>query len=138
MKKMFAALFAAVVMASGLVVATGSTASAQCSPSQYSGCVITKTRVKGPGVAVTGKKITVCAVVKASGLTPNGTVTFNVKRNRGGYSFTKTKRLSGGQACVKTSKLGRPGGYTTTAKYKSPTPSVFLNSQNNKGFDVVR
>jgi hypothetical protein len=139
MKKLIAALFAAVLMAAGLVVATASTASANCTPSQYSGCVSTVTKVKTPGVVPQGKKARVCATVNARGsnATPVGTVVFKIKRNAGGYFFKASKALSGGTACVKTGKLVKTGGYLVTAKYKSPSGSIFINSRNGGSFDVV-
>lgn len=140
MKKLIAVLFAAVLMAAGLVVATGSTASANCTPSQYSGCVQTVTRVTTPGVVPQGHKAKVCAVITAKGsnATPVGMVVFKVKRNAGGYFFKASKDLDGdGRACVKTGALGLTGGYLVIAKYKSPSGSIFINSRNGGAFDVV-
>jgi hypothetical protein len=141
MKKLIVALFAAVLASAGLVVATGGAASANCTPSQYSGCVSTVTRVVTPGVVVKGRKAKVCATVNARGsnATPVGTVVFKVKRNAGGYFFKSSKNLNrNGRACVKTTKLNRTGGYTVVAKYKSPRGSIFINSRNGGGFDVIR
>ncbi|GAB3248584.1 hypothetical protein [Nocardioides dilutus] len=140
MKKLIAALFAAVLMAAGLVVATGSTASANCTPTQYSGCVSTVTKVTTPGVVPQGKKAKVCATVNARGTnaTPVGRVVFKVKRNLGGYFFKSSKDLNAnGKACIKTGSLGKTGGYSVVAKYKSPKGSIFINSRNGGGFDVV-
>lgn len=140
MKKLIAAVFAAVLMAAGLVVATGSTASANCTPSQYSGCVSTVTKVSTPGAVPQGKKAKICATVNArnSNATPVGRVVFKVKRNLGGYFFKASKDLNAnGTACVKTGKLGKLGGYAVTAKYKSPAGSIFINSRNGGSFDVV-
>lgn len=139
MKKLISGLFAAVLMAAGLVVATGSTASANCTPSQYSGCVRTVTDVTTPGIVPKGSKAKVCATVKAKGsnATPVGTVVFKVKRNTGRYFFKTTKNLRDGKACVKTGRLKRTGGYGVTAKYKSPAGSIFINSRGGGSFDVV-
>jgi hypothetical protein len=139
MKKLIAALFAAVLMAAGLVVATGGTASADCSPTKYAGCVATKTKASGPGVVVKGTKATVCASVKAKGsnATPTGRVVLKVTRNAGGYFFKKSVTYSGGEVCVKTTKLNKRGGYAVEAKFKAPDSSVFLNSADGTGFDVV-
>jgi hypothetical protein len=140
MKRLIAALFAAVLMATGLVVATGSTASANCTPSQYSGCVRTITKATGPGVVDKGRKATVCVSVsaKSSNATPAGEVVIKVTRNAGGYFFRTTKRLNGGEACVRTDKLKRTGGYSIQANYKSPKGSIFIHSRDGAGFDVVR
>lgn len=139
MKKLISALFAAVLMAAGMVVATGGTASADCSPTQYAGCVATKTKVSGPGVVVQGSKASVCATVKAKGsnATPKGKVTFKVTRNAGGYFFKKSKSYNGSEVCVKTSKLAKKGGYSVDVNFKAPNSSVFLNSAGGTGFDVV-
>ena len=139
MKKLIAALFAAVLMAAGLVVATGSTASANCSPSQYSGCVQTKTKVTVPASVPKGKKARICVTVKAKGsnATPVGRVVIKLKRNQGGYFFKSSGAYSGGEVCVKSGKLNKRGGYTATAKFKSPKGSIFQNSTGSAGFDVV-
>jgi hypothetical protein len=138
MKKLISVLFATVLMAAGLVVATGSSASANCTPSQYSGCVTTKTKVSAPNSVDKGSKATVCAKVKAvnSNATPTGTVVFTVTRNKGNYFFKKSVSYSGAKVCVSTSKLKKKGGYSVSAKYKSPDGSVFLNSEGSDGFDV--
>ena len=138
MKKLISVLFATVVMAAGLVVATGGSASANCTPSQYSGCVSTKTTVSARSFVPKGSKATVCAKVRATGsnATPSGRVSFTVSRNRGGYSFSSSKSFSGSKVCVTTSKLKKSGGYTVTATYKSPAGSIFVNSSASKGFDV--
>lgn len=139
MKKLIAAVFTAVLVAAGLVVSTGGTASADCSPSQYAGCVATKTKATGPGVVAKGKKARVCATVKAKGsnATPRGEVQFKVTRKGGGYSFNKTKNYRGGEVCVKTTKLTKLGGYSIKAKFKAPNTSIFLNSSDGAGFRVV-
>lgn len=139
MKKLFSGLFAALLIPVALVVATGGPASADCSPTQYAGCVATKTRATTSGAVVRGTKATVCASVtaKASNATPTGTVVFKVKRNAGGYFLKKSVGYSGGEACVKTTKLYKRGGYSVDAKFKAPDSSVFLNSVDGTGFDVV-
>jgi hypothetical protein len=139
MKKLIAAGFTAVLMSGGLVVATGGTASADCTPNNYAGCVATKTKATGPGVVVQGAKATVCASVKAKGsnATPTGRVVFKVTRNAGGYFFKKAVSYSGGEVCVKTTKLAKKGGYSVDAKFKAPDSSAFINSEDGTGFDVV-
>jgi len=139
MKKLIAAMFAAVLMAAGLVVSTGGTASADCTPTQYAGCVATRTVVSGPGVVAQGKKARICATVKARGsnATPRGTVVFKVTRNAGGYFFKKSKNYSGNKKCITTSKLFKRGGYSVDVRFKAPNNSVFINSYGSTGFDVV-
>jgi hypothetical protein len=142
MKKLIAALFAAVLMAAGLVVATTSTAAADCAPTQYSGCVRTITKVSSPAVIPLGSKAKLCATVRAknSNATPVGTVVFKIKRNVPGAGdfHKKRKNLRNGVACVKTKKLRRVGGYNVVAKYKSPRGSIFINSFGSAGWDVRR
>jgi hypothetical protein len=139
MKKLITALFAAVLMSAGLVVATGGTASADCSPTKYAGCVATKTKASGPGVVVKRKKATVCAEVTArnSNATPTGRVVIKIKRNAGGFFFKSSVVYSGGDVCVKTGRLNKRGGYSIEAKFKAPDTSVFINSRDGSGFDVV-
>lgn len=139
MKKLIAALFATVLATAGLVFATSVPASANCTPSQYSGCVATKTKVKGPGAVAKGQKGTFCATVKAVGstATPTGKVTIKIKKNAGGTVARKSFNYKGTAVCLKTPKLTKKGGYTVTANYRSPSSSVFQNSTGTKGFDVV-
>jgi hypothetical protein len=82
----------------------------------------------------------VCATVKAKGsnATPVGIVKFKATRNAGGFFFKKKLPYSGGRICVKTKKLWKLGGYTVKAKFKSPAGSIFMNSKDTDGFDVVR
>ena len=140
MKKLISGMFAAILMTAGLVAATGGTASANCTPSQYSGCVDTKTKIFAPNIVPRGTKAKVCATVKAKGsnATPVGTVKFKVTRNAGGVLFKKKLAYSGGKICVKTKRLWKVGGYTVRAKFKSPAGSIFMNSKDTDGFDVVR
>jgi hypothetical protein len=139
MKKLIAAGFTAVLMSGGLVVATGGTASADCTPNNYAGCIATKTKASGPGVVLKGKKATVCAEVTARGsnATPTGRVVIKVKRNAGGFFFKSSVVYSGGEVCVKTGRLNKAGGYSIDAKYKAPDTSAFINSRDGSGFDVV-
>lgn len=138
MKKLISVLFATVLMAAGLVAATGSSASANCTPSQYSGCVTTKTKVTAPDSVDKGSKATVCAKVKAvnSNATPTGKVIFKVTRNKGKYFFKQSVSYSGAKVCVSTTKLKKKGGYSVNASYRSADGSVFLNSEGSTGFDV--
>ena len=138
MKKLISALFAAVLMAAGLVVASAGTASADCTPSQYSGCVTTKTKAIAPSFVKQRAKATVCAKVKAPGsnATPTGRIKFTVTRNKGDYVFKDSVSYSGSKVCVTTGKLKKKGGYTLTAKFKSPSGSVFTDSSDSAGFDV--
>jgi hypothetical protein len=140
MKKLIVTLFVTMLAGSGLVVATGGTAFADCTPSQYSGCVATKTKALAPDVVSKGSKATVCAKVKAIGsdATPVGEVVIKVDKNSGGQVSKATFDYSGGQVCAKTGKLTKKGGYTVTAKFKSPSGSIFINSTDGAGFDVVR
>ena len=63
MKKHLAALVVAVMMATGLVVASGGAASAHCAPSQYAGCFRTVTKVTATKRVPKGTRATVCVTV---------------------------------------------------------------------------
>jgi hypothetical protein len=139
MKKLIAAVFAAVLMAAGLVAATGSTASANCNPSTYSGCIATVTKAKVQDSVKQGNTVRVCGKVKAVGSTvkPNGKLVFIVKSTNGFFQKESAAYPGGPKVCTETRALKKKGGYTLTVKYKSPSGSVFRNSTGTNTFDVV-
>lgn len=138
MKKLIAALFAAVLMAAGLVVATGSTASAQCTPTQYGGCLSTTTVAKVPSIIAEGRRARVCGKVDAVGSNadPVGRLVFKIKRKGGGYFEKQSAAYAGGKTCVTTRVLDRTGVYKLQVKFKSQSGSVFRNSKGANTFRV--
>lgn len=139
MKKLMATVFVTVLMAAGLVIGTSSTASANCFPTKYSGCIQTRTNVSSPAAVAKKRRATLCATVQArrSNATPIGRVVIKVKRNQGGYFQKSSLAYAGGSVCLRTKKLRLRGGYTVVAKFKSPGNSVFVHSRGAGGFDVV-
>lgn len=140
MKKLIVALFAAVLASAGLVVATGGTASAGCTPSQYSGCVRTETKAQVPDVVGKNKRARICARVDAVGSNakPEGRIVFKIKRKKGGYYEKQAVAYAGGKTCITTRVLTRTGKYLVTAKYQSEKGSVFSNSTGSNDFRVKR
>ena len=139
MKKLIAALFAAVLMAAGLVVATGSTASANCDPStQYGGCTRTVTKAQVPDVAAQGERARICARVNAvnSNAKPEGRVIFKINRKGGGYFEKQAVAYEGGKTCITTRVLNRKGKYLVVAKFQSDAGSTFTNSRGENDFRV--
>lgn len=139
MKKLIAILFTAVLVAAGLVAATGGTASANCTPTQYSGCVRTTTKAQVPDFAAQGERARICARVNAIGSNakPTGRIVFKIKRAKGGYFEKQAVAYAGGKTCITTRVLNRKGKYNVTAKYQSPDGSVFSNSVGFNDFRVV-
>ena len=139
MKKLIAALFAAVLMAAGLVAATGGTASANCNPSTYSGCISTVTKAKVQDNVKKGNTARICGKVKAVGSTakPNGKLVFIVKSSNGFFQKESAAYPGGPKVCTDTRTLKKKGGYTLTVKFKSPSGSVFKNSVGTNTFNVV-
>jgi hypothetical protein len=137
MKKLISVLFATVLMAAGLVVASGGTASAQCTPTQYGGCVDTTTKAKVPSIIGQNKRARVCGKVNAVGSNaePTGRLVFKIKRKKGGYFEKQSVAYAGGKTCVITRVLEDRGLYNVQVVYKSPAGSVFRNS---KGFNSFR
>lgn len=136
MKQFVAASVGALVLGGGLVATVGTPAQAD----PYPGTFATTVTVSTPGKVKRTKRTTVCAsvgVVGGNGI-PSGTVTITVERNAGKYSQSLAFPYSGGQACLKTNKLKKIGGYTVRAAFSSPPKSVYSDSSNSNGFDVVK
>lgn len=136
MKKFVAGSIGALMMSAGLVATAGTAAHAD----PYPGTVATSTTVTAPAKVKRNKRATVCAsvAVKTGTGTPVGTVTITVQRNAGASRQGVTFAYAGGQVCFKTTKLKKVGGYTVRAAYTSRAGTVFNDSSNSAGFDVVK
>ena len=140
MKKLIATTVVAVMMAAGLVVASGGVASAGCSPSQYAGCFKTRTSVTATKKVPRGTRATICVTVTlASGSgTPNGTVLMSIKKKGSTSSVRRQIDYYGGKTCMVTRRLNKKGKYHVTALYRSPAGSVFYDSLGRTSFKVKR
>ncbi|GEP39794.1 hypothetical protein NPS01_34570 [Nocardioides psychrotolerans] len=122
MKKLIAALFAAVLMSLGLVGVTTGTATAAC---PYTGCIPTSTSASG---SIDGKFLTVTAEVSAAGnASPRGT--FKITADRVGPKGFKTRGASVNNADdgVKL-KLQLAGEWEITVTYVPADNSVYERS----------
>jgi len=139
MKKVAATLVVAVMMAAALVVASGTPASAQCSPTQYAGCFKTVTKVTATKRVPKGTRATICVTVTlASGSAkPMGTVTLSMKKRRSSKVFRRQVEYFGGKTCLVTRTFTKKGRYTVVADYRSPSGSVFYDSSGKTRFRVV-
>jgi hypothetical protein len=116
MKKIIDGLFAAIMMAAGLVAFSGSAAQAACP--EYTGCSVTVT-TEGNG-------------------RPPGRVTVTVVRGKGGYEFTDSKKYNDRTECFKTTKLNKKGNYVVKARFDRKPGSAFKDSDNRDEFKVTR
>lgn len=139
MNKVAATLVVAVMMAAGLVVASGGSASAHCAPTQYAGCFRTVTKVTATKRVPKGTRATVCVTVNvASGSArPLGTVTMSIKKRRSAKVIRRDVEYFGGKVCMVTRKFKKKGRYTVTAVYRSPDGSVFYDSSGRARFKVT-
>lgn len=136
MKKFVAGAAGAMLMSAGLVASAGTAAHAD----PYPGTVATTTTVSAPAKVKRKKTVNVCATVtvKSGTGTPVGTLTFTVTRNAGKFTQTASFAYSGGQTCFQTKALKKAGGYTARVQYTSRAGTVFNDSSNSVGFDVVK
>ena len=139
MKKLVVAAVTVVLMSTGLVVASGGTASAQCSPSQYAGCFKTQTKVTTTKKVPKGSRATICVEVRVLGsnATPNGEVLIAVQKRRSSKVSKRKVDYFGGKMCVVTRKFTKKARYSVTAAYLSPSGSVFSNSSGKGHFKVT-
>jgi len=139
MKKHLAALVVAVMMATGLVVASGGAASAHCAPSQYAGCFRTVTKVTATKRVPKGTRATICVTVSvaAGSGTPMGTVQLAIQKRRSSTVIRRDVEYTGGKTCLVTRKYTKKGRYKVTAVYRSPNGSVFYNSSDKTRFKVI-
>ena len=142
MKKMISGLFAAVLLAAGLVGVSGGTAQADCTPTIYTGCVNTVTLVKAPNRDVARNHVARIRI-RVEAVNSNAEVTGKVKvvvrRVKDGQKyFRETKAYEGGKLVFITPELKFRGLYTVTAKFTPTEGSVFNSSNGSDTFRVVR
>lgn len=139
MKKLAATLVVAVLMAAGLVAASGTPASAHCAPTQYAGCYRTVTKLTATKRVPKGTRATICVTVTpASGSAkPMGTVTIGIQKRRSSKVIRREVDYYGGKTCLVTRKFAKKGRYVVTGVYRSPGGSVFYDSSGKTRFRVV-
>lgn len=139
MKRLLATAIAAVLLTAGLVVASGGSASANCAPSRYAGCFRTVTKVSVTKRVPRGARATVCVTVAAASgsATPHGTVFVGIKKGKSARAIRRELDYFGGKICLSTRKFKQKGRYTVSALYRSPSGSVFYDSQDKARFKVV-
>ena len=136
MKKYFAGLIAALMMAAGLVSFTQSTATAAC---PYTGCVVTSTDINGVHHVKRHHRQTFNVKVTTAGNgAPRGRVTVKVKLNKGGFSYIDSHKYNGGKEFFTTPKLHKRGKYTITAIFDRKAGSKWTDSDNTAAFRVGR
>ncbi|GAB2779673.1 hypothetical protein GCM10027020_36450 [Nocardioides salsibiostraticola] len=121
MKKLFAVIVTAFMMATGLVALTGTSAQAARCP--YTGCINTATTTSGPYGVRNGRSTRVKVRVAAAGnARPNGTLIVVVRKQGKGKIRTKTFRYRGTPTVVNSGRLFGKGNYKVIVKYK-PGPN---------------
>lgn len=131
MKKLIVGLFVAMLMGTGLVAFTSSSATAAC---PYTGCVDTTTHLRGPGHIEPRHRATFRVKVTTDGnATPKGTVRLTIRKP--GSSFSREHSLVGGKTTFRSKRLAR-GHYRVTAKYIPKPGSVFKRSSDSMGLRV--
>ncbi|WP_341924227.1 hypothetical protein [Nocardioides psychrotolerans] len=129
MKKLIAALFAAVLMSLGLVGFSTGSATAAC---PYTGCIPTSTSASG---SVDGKFLTVTANVTTAGNDqPRGTVKITADRIGGKGFKSRGASVQAAADGVKL-KLQRAGTWEITVTYVPTGNSVYSSSSTS--FTVV-
>jgi len=123
----------AVVVCFGLVASTGDVAHA-------SSTIVTITQLPIPVTVKKHHRASICAtvVLKVGTGTPVGEVTITITRNAGPYSASASFAYAGGPVCLRTKKLHGTGGYAVGAFYTARPGTVFLDSVQLTGFDVVQ
>lgn len=135
MQKILSAIIVAVMMAAGLVVASGSPAAAAC---PYGGCYKTSTRIDTPeGVRRGQRAVIKVKVITAGNAVPKGQVTITVRRRDGRYFFRDSKRYTGGWVRFRTSRVPR-GKFVVRAAFDRRPGSVWRDSDNVATFRVRR
>lgn len=136
MQKIFSAIIVAVMMAAGLVAASGSTAGAAECP--YGGCFATSTRIDTPEGVTRGERARIRVKVTSAGNgAPQGQVTITVRRRTGGYFFRDSKNYDGGWVRFRTTRLPR-GKFIVRAAFDRQPGSVWKDSDNVNTFRVTR
>ncbi len=129
MKKLIAAIFAALLMSMGLVAFGAGSATAAC---PYPGCIPTSTSASG---SVDGKFLTVTANVSTAGNgQPRGTVKITADRINGKGFKSRGASVKAAEDGVKL-KLQRAGTWEITVTYVPTENSVYAGSSTS--FTVV-
>lgn len=136
MKKLIAAIFAAVLMSAGLVSFTGAPATAAC---PYTGCVKTNAQVTAPRVIKRGDRPKIRVVVRTKGnANARGIVRITIKRNGGGFTQIRNKAYNGTPRTVLGPNLRKPGRYTITIRFIPRPNSAFKGSVDTRTLTVRR
>lgn len=136
MKKLIAAIFAAVLMAAGLVTVSGGAATAAC---PYTGCVATDSDVSGPNILKRGNKPRLTITVDTNGnADPRGTVRLIIKRDNGGFFFTRNVYYSGETKTIIGPDLNKLGRHTVTIRFIPRDGSPYKRSSDSKIIRVHR
>ena len=138
MKKIIAGAAGAIMLSAGLVASASTAAHAD----PYPGTVATQVTITAPAKVKRKKQATICAAVtpRTGTAQPVGTLTITVTKNSNSKVITQGQfvNYAGGTACVTTYSLKKVGGYTARATYVSRPGTVFNDSSNSVGFDVVK
>lgn len=139
MKKFFASILVAMLMAAGLVATTGGSAQAAC---PYTGCIATNTKVNAPNDDVARHnfaRIRVRVKAPGSNAEPTGQIKVVVRRKADGeVYYRERKAYEGGKLVFITPKLHKLGKYFVVARFRPPANSVFTRSTGTDSFRVVR
>lgn len=136
MKKLFAVMISALMMAGALVAFAVSPASAAC---PYTGCVETFTHIDAPDEVKRGNTATICGRVTTDGNgRPEGRLFLVVRRSKGDFKFTDTKKYNDRKECFETPKLTLRGNYTVKMSFERKPGSGYKDSDNATEFRVVR
>jgi hypothetical protein len=137
MKKIFAGLFVAVLLATGLVAVSGNAAQARECP--YTGCVQTNTQIDAPNRVRRGDNARICIHVGTDGNgQPKGQVTVTVVRGKGDFKYTDSKKYNDFKECFTTPDLKKLGNYVIKARFDSKPGSAYKDSDNRDEFEVVK
>ncbi len=136
MKKMIAALFAAVLMAAGLVTVSSSAALA-CGCTDAS--VKTDSEITGTTAVKAGNNPRFTITVEgANNRNPKGTVRLVIKRKGGGYFKARNVYYGGATKTIIGPKLTKLGTYTATIRFVPKANSNFAGSRDVKALKVQR
>lgn len=139
MNKIIGGLLGTALAVGGLGAATATTTTGAHGAEPYPGTVSTTTTATFPKSIRKGHKITIKAVVRASGSPPSGTVTFVVRREEGNApKYKKSKSYTGSQRAYTTPKLTKRGRWLVTVKFTPRAGSVYKPSKTDGVFTVRR
>lgn len=135
MQKLISFAAAAVMVASGLVAATGTAASA----GEYGPTVRTNTRISAPDEVERCDSARIAVrVTSPSDGEPRGKVLLKVRRNLGGFLWTSVEQYRGERVVFRTPELCKRKGYTIRAKFERKPGSRWQDSDNVAEFKVTR